>query len=151
MTFAQVNPSNTLRTGLGLALCLNFLWINISEVFRYFVFIMPMMRDAFPDIAGVAPMNISVFLIWGVWDTILVLAATLIPWISFDRFGTSVRHAILAGTGVWATVFVILWLGLWNMNLTTLAIVGVALPLALIEMLGAAFIVMWSKKRAGTI
>ncbi|MEO9516819.1 MAG: hypothetical protein ABJH45_07860 [Paracoccaceae bacterium] len=151
MTFAQVSSPITPRARLGLALCLNFLWINISEVFRYFVFIMPMMRDTFPDIPGVAPMNITVFLIWGVWDTILVLAATLIPWICFDRFGSSLRHAMLVGTGVWATVFVILWLGLWNMNLTTLAIVGVALPLALIEMLGAALIVMWAKKRADTI
>ena len=34
------------------------IWINVSEIFRYFVFVMPMVPD-------VAPVNLSVFLIWG--------------------------------------------------------------------------------------
>ena len=31
-----------------LTLLCNGVWINASEVFRYFAFVMPMMRDAFP-------------------------------------------------------------------------------------------------------
>jgi len=120
------------------ALILNFIWINISEVFRYFVFIMPMMRDAFPMIPDVAPMNLGVFMIWGVWDTILVATATIVPWLVLTVFGMSAKNAVLGGTGVWIGVFGILWLGIFNMNLATPTIVFTALSLAWLEMVVAA-------------
>lgn len=123
------------------ALAVNFIWINLSEVFRYFIFIMPMMRDASHFVPDVAPMNFPVFLIWGVWDTILVLAATILPWMTMITFGASIRNALLAGTGVWLTVFGILWLGLYNMNLATIEILAVALPLAWLEMVIASLVV----------
>jgi hypothetical protein len=125
------------------ALGVNFVWINLSEVFRYFVFILPMMRAAIP---GSAPMDVVVFLIWGVWDTILVLAATGACWLMLARFGPTLRTALLAGTAVWAAIFVILWLGLWNMNLATLPILAVALPLAWIEMVVAALVTRWAMR-----
>ncbi len=125
------------------ALFVNFLWINTSEVFRYFAFVMPMMREAFSMVPGVAPMNVSVFMIWGIWDTILVVAATLLPWMALKVFGASARRAVLYGTGVWMVVFVILWLGLFNMNLATKAVLAIALPLAWVEMVVAALIVWW--------
>lgn len=142
MTDLQTNPPQTvLGAPVARALIANFIWINLSEVFRYFVFVMPMMRDAFPQVTDVAPMNIPVFLIWGVWDTILVAAATLIPFLILERFGNTARHAIFAGVAVWATVFGILWLGLYNMNLATPGILAIALPLSLLEMIVAALIV----------
>ena len=132
----------------GVALFANMIWINLSEVFRYFVFVMPMMREAFPMIPDVAPMSVPVFLIWGVWDTILVLAVCGIAWLAFDRFGTSSNVALLSGTGIWATIFVILWLGLFNMNLATPPILLAALPLAWVEMIVAVYIVRWAKVRS---
>ncbi len=123
------------------AVLANTVWINASEIFRYFVFVMPMMRDAFPGIDNIAPMNIAVFLSWGVWDTILVLVVTLSVWVVIDRFGTSFRTVLGAATGLWLGIFAILWLGLFNMNLATVGIVLVALPLAWIEMAVAALIV----------
>jgi phage shock protein PspC (stress-responsive transcriptional regulator) len=42
------------------------------------------------------------------------------------------------------SIFVILWLGLFNMNLATLKILSIALPLALFELLIAAYIVKWT-------
>lgn len=132
---------------LWLAIGINLIWINLSEVFRYFAFVMPMMREAFPILPDVAPMNIPVFLIWGIWDTILVFAVCLIAWLALDKFGATIRVAILAATGIWATIFVILWLGLFNMNLATPAIVLVALPLAWIEMFVAVMIVRWTMHR----
>ena len=124
-----------------MALLVNFLWINGSEVFRYFAFVMPMMRDAFPMLPDVAPMNVSVFLIWGVWDTILVITATLLPWMAMKVFGASLLRAISYGTGVWMAVFGILWLGLYNMNLAPVNVLAVALPLAWAEMVVASLIV----------
>ncbi|MEM8653029.1 MAG: hypothetical protein AAGF54_21090 [Pseudomonadota bacterium] len=123
------------------------IWINLSEVFRYFAFVMPMMRDAFPVLPEVAPMNIPVFLVWGIWDTILVLSVCMIAWLSLDKFGTSIKSTALIGTGIWASIFVILWLGLFNMNLATPQILLTALPLAWIELVVAVFIVRWSMLR----
>ncbi|SCZ68599.1 hypothetical protein [Epibacterium ulvae] len=130
-----------------MALIANFVWINASEVFRYFAFVMPMMREALPMITDVAPMNIPVFMIWGVWDTVLVLTATLIPWMAMQVFGSSVQRAALYGTGVWMSVFMILWLGLYNMNLATVEVLAIALPMAWLEMVVAALIVWWFTAR----
>lgn len=126
-----------------MALIVNFLWINASEVFRYFVFIMPMMREAFPMVPHVAPMNLPVFLIWGGWDAVLVLTATVLPWMAMQVFGSSALRAVVYGTGVWMSVFVILWVGLFNMNLAPASVLAVALPMAWLEMVVAALIV-WS-------
>ena len=123
------------------ALLVNTVWINASEVFRYFVFVMPMMREALPEVGNVAPMDFVVFASWGVWDTILVIVATSSIWVMYDRFGSELRIALLAATGLWLGIFAILWLGLYNMNLATLEIILIALPLAWLEMFVAALIV----------
>ena len=130
-----------------IAFIINFIWINVSEVFRYFAFVMPMMREAFPMVPDVAPMNLPVFMIWGVWDTILVLTATLLPWMAMKVFGASALRAVLYGTGVWMSVFVILWLGLYNMNMATVDVLAIALLMAWIEMVVAALIVWWFTAR----
>lgn len=132
-----------------IALLVNFIWINASEVFRYFAFVMPMMREAFPGLPDVAPMNLPVFLIWGVWDTIVVIAATVLPWMALKVFGASPLRAAVYGTGVWLTIFVTLWLGLYNMNLAGLAVFAVALPLAWLEMVVASLVVWWFTARDG--
>ena len=130
-----------------MALFVNFIWINASEVFRYFAFVMPMMREAFPMVPDVAPMNLPVFMIWGAWDTILVLTATLLPWMAMKVFGTSALRAVSYGTGVWMSVFVILWLGLYNMNMATAGVLAIALAMAWAEMVIAALIVWWFTAR----
>ena len=124
----------------------NAVWINASEVFRYFVFVMPMMREAFPQVEGIAPMNLPVFAIWGAWDTILVLAVTGFVFLFLDRFGNGLLQAIIAGSLIWTAIFVILWLGLFNMNIATGAILAIALPLSWLEMVVAALIVNWGMR-----
>jgi hypothetical protein len=135
-------PRAPIPRALVLALLANIVWVNASEIFRYFVFVMPMMRDTFAMVPGIAPMNLPVFLVWGIWDTILIIAITGFSWLWLERFGSSARQAVWAGTLVWAAVFVMLWLGLYNMRLATPAILVVALPLAWLEMVVAAMIVL---------
>ena len=135
------------KRAFWLAVLLNFLWINTSEVFRYFAFVMPLMRSALPQIHDVAPMNLPVFMVWGLWDTVLVFAATGLSWVLLERFGPSIRNALYAGSAIWTTVFVILWLGLWNMNLAPTQVILTALPLAWLEMIIAALIVRWAMRR----
>ena len=144
MSTITENPETTRRLApFTMALIVNFIWINVSEVFRYFAFVMPMMREAFPMVPDVAPMSLPVFMIWGVWDTILVLTATFLPWMAMKAFRASVLRAVLCGTGVWMSVFVILWLGLYNMNMATAGVLSIALPMAWGEMVVAALIVWW--------
>ena len=129
------------------AMVVNYVWINISEVFRYFAFVMPMMRKALPGLPNVAPMNVPIFLLWGVWDTILIVTVTVTAWFAMDRFGNSIRVAFRTATGLWIAVFGILWLGLLNMNLATLSVAGVALPLAWLELFVAVLVVRWTIRR----
>ncbi len=145
MNNSTVNPH--FKKALWLALLCNAIWINASEVFRYFVFVMPMMRESLAGVADVAPMSLPVFLIWGVWDTILVCVVTGFIWIALDYFGNKQKIALLAGSGVWLAIFGILWLGLFNMNLATIEILIIALPLSWLEMIVAALIVYhWRSK-----
>jgi hypothetical protein len=111
-----------------------FVWLNVSEVFRYFAFVMPMMRDAMPAVPDVAPMNVTVFMIWGLWDTLLFAVVAVIAWLFHEKFGGGLRNTIAAGTLLWLTIFCIFWLAAYNMNLTVARVPLVALPLAWIEM-----------------
>jgi hypothetical protein len=129
------------------AIVANMLWINASEVFRYFVVLQSMVRRTFPQIPDVAPMNLGIFMIWGVWDTILIFAATFYFWLIFEKFGTHLRIVFFAATSVWATVFILLWLGMLNMNLATVEMLRAMLPMAWFEMLIAALLTRWAMLR----
>jgi len=91
-------------------------------------------------------MSLPIFLSWGVWDTLVLLVVTGFTWMYLDRFGGGARNALVAGTLVWLAIFVVLWLGLFNMNLATARIALTALPLAWIEMAIAALIVDWCRR-----
>lgn len=130
-----------------ITLAINAVWVNASNIFRYFAFVMDGMRAALPEVENVAPMSISVFLIWGVWDTILLLFATGFAWLYLERFGFGVRNALVAGTLFWLGVFGLLWLAIYNMNLATLDVLAVALPFAWLEQIVAALIVDWGMRK----
>lgn len=129
------------RAVLVPVLLANLIWISASEIFRYFVFVMPMMRAALPMVPDIAPMDGWVFLIWGVWDSILWLIVTFFSWMFLVRYGATTGNAVLAGTLLWGVIFVIFWLACLNMNLATPKILATALPLAWAEMVIAALIV----------
>ncbi|WP_420333606.1 hypothetical protein [Roseibium sp.] len=144
----RLQAAHTDSRTLWFALMLNFVWINLSEVFRYFVFVRPMMQKALPTLPDVAPMSVPIFLIWGVWDTILVISVTLIALLALERFGSAPNTVFKVATGIWASIFVILWLGLWNMNLAPHDVLLVALPLAWLEMFVAVHLVAYAMRRA---
>lgn len=123
------------------------LWINVSEVARYFLVVLPMLRDAFPQLDNVAPISWPVAAIWALWDTVLVLSATGFIWIYLDRFGTSHANALKAAVLFWAAAFCLLWVGVNNMGLATPGIAAAALPLALLEMYLTSLIVLWGRRR----
>jgi hypothetical protein len=138
--------SNSMPFRLGqfvVVVLLVSIWINISEVFRYFVIVMPGMREHLNMVPDVAPMDWGVFAIWGVWDTILTLYVVGLAWLFASRFGFRTRVAIAAGTFAWAGFFLLFWVGMYNMRLTTMSLLSMALPLAWLEMVVGAWLAMW--------
>jgi hypothetical protein len=148
MTFASNSDTPTpVMRRFWTAIIANTIWVNISEVFRYFAILRGMMQKAFPQIPNVADMNLPIFMVWGLWDQVLVFAVTGFSWLLLEKFGSGLKIKIGAATAVWATVFVLLWVGFLNMNLATMAIVLAMLPLAWFEMLVATFITAWAMRR----
>jgi hypothetical protein len=130
-----------------LALGLNFIWINVSEVARYFGLVKPMLHDAFPEADHIAAVTPTIFASWMIWDTILILAATGFFWIYLQQFGASFRNVLTASVCFTVTVFGLLWLGVVSMGLAPISFLWAALPLAWLEQLIAAYIVYWSMRR----
>jgi hypothetical protein len=119
------------------------LWVQASEVFRYFVFVMPEFKEFLSALPEVAPMNLSVFSIWGVWDTLLTFCNVFIFWLYAQKFGNNWRSAIAAGTISWLFFFVLFWVGMVNMALAPASLLLITLPLSWIEMVVTSVIASW--------
>ncbi|MFN3213139.1 MAG: hypothetical protein ACE37M_08540 [Henriciella sp.] len=130
-----------------LALGLNFIWINISEVARYFGLVKPMLHDAFPEADHIPAVTPAIFASWIIWDTILILAATGFFWIYLQQFGASIRNVVLGSVCFTVPVFGLLWIGVANVGLAPISFLWAALPLAWLEQLIAAYIVYWAIRR----
>lgn len=116
------------------------MWIHASENVRYFLFVRPMLRDSLSMVPDVAPMNLPVFISWGVWDTMLAAMTVLYYWLYSRVFGASLRSAIIAGTLSWLSSFVFFWHAFANLNLATFADLLVEPPLSWIELVVASVI-----------
>lgn len=116
------------------------IWINVSEVFRYFVFIQPRVQAYFDYQPGIAEIDLPIFAIWGLWDTILTSVLVLAFWIFAQTFGNNNRSVMISATFTWISVFVIFWVATANMGLAAWSILLIALPLSWIEMLGGAWL-----------
>ena len=116
------------------------IWINISEIFRYDVFVVPKMKSFFDNKEGVVGMNLKIFAIWGFWDTLLTAILVFIFWLYSRTFGNSLSSIFTASTLVWLSVFVIFWIATANMGLADWNMLWIALPLSWIEMFVGAFI-----------
>lgn len=115
-------------------------WINISEVFRYFVLVMPRVKSYFQNQSGIAEMDLGIFSIWGFWDTLLTAVLVFIFWLYAKSFGNNNKSVFVSGTLVWLSVFVIFWVATANMGLSNWKILIITLPLSLLEMIVGAWI-----------
>ena len=61
-------------------------------------------------------------------------------WLVAQVFGNNGRSVVVAGLASWIFFFVLFWVGLYNMSLSSLSLASVALPLALFETIVASFI-----------
>ncbi|MEP0392163.1 MAG: hypothetical protein ABJ205_05385 [Erythrobacter sp.] len=142
-------PSEIIERRLFLsALLANFLWINLSEIARYFWVVRPMLHKAFPGQSHVAPMDLPIFALWGIWDMVLILGATAFFWLWHEKFGSHWKQIVIASLGFTITVFGLIWLGVANMGLAPYSLLFVALPLAWVEQCIACYIVAVFHRRA---
>ena len=86
------------------------IWINASEIFRYFLFVMERTKAFFPNKIGVADMDLTIFSIWGIWDTILTAVVVFFFWLFANTFGNNNRSVFISSMIVWVSVFVIFWI-----------------------------------------
>jgi len=116
------------------------IWVNASEVFRYFVFVRPEMHEYLSVVPNVADMNLVIFSIWGLWDTLLTALYVFLFWLCANVFGNNIKSVLISGVMSWCFFFLLFWVGLANMNLSSWGHLLIVLPLALIETLVAAYI-----------
>jgi len=119
---------------------LTSIWINISEVFRYFVFVMPRTKLFFDYKSGIADMDVVIFSIWGIWDTLLTAVLVFVFWLCTIAFKNSNRVILTSSTLVWLAVFVIFWVATANMGMARWDILWITLPLSWLEMIIGAWI-----------
>lgn len=143
-----MQPDRRIPAALRSAFLINFLWINLSEVARYFLVVRPMLHAAFPGDSGVAPMSFVIFAAWGLWDLVLVASATGFFWLWLERFGGGLRQVLIASMAFTLTVFGLLWFAVANMGLAPYAMIFAALPLAWAEQAVACWIVARARSRA---
>lgn len=129
-----------------LALLGNFFWINLSEIWRYFVVVKPMLEAAFPQSTNIAAVTPVIFLSWMVWDTVLIISATGFYLLYLEKFSPRLSHAVTAASAFTITVFGLLWLGVVNMGLVPHHFLWTTLPLAWVEQVVAALIVIWAMR-----
>jgi hypothetical protein len=123
------------------------LWVHASEVFRYFIFVMPKFREFLSVLPDVAPMDLKVFAIWGFWDTLLTVFNVFVFWLYAQQFGSSIRSAMSAGTISWA-FFVLFWIAMVNMALSPTSLLLITLPLSWLEMVVTSMIASWLYERS---
>ena len=132
--------SFSINTFIKIAL-LTSIWIHISEVFRYFILIMPRVKSFFRGKQNVADMNLKIFMIWTFWDTLLAAILVFVFWMYSRIFGNTNKSILIAGTFVWLSVFVIFWIATVNMGLSNWETLTIALLLSWVEMIVGTWIV----------
>lgn len=139
MEIATSKSDMTLKKFIQIAL-LTSIWVNASEVFRYFIIVMPEMKSFLSMVPKVASMNLSIFAIWGVWDTILTMLVVFVYYLYSEKYGRNTASILRAGTISWAFFFLLYWVGTANMNLAQWSFVAIPLSLAWLEMVVASWI-----------
>lgn len=125
----------------------NMIWINASEIWRYFAIVKPMLHDAFTGVEHVGAVTPTIFASWMIWDTILVLSASGFYWLFLSARANTISSAVFAASAFTITVFGLLWLGVVNMGLAPARFLVAVLPLAWVEQVVAALIVWFTLRR----
>jgi hypothetical protein len=123
------------------------LWVNASEIFRYFVIVRAEMQSTLSMVPNVASMGLTIFSIWGIWDTLLTMLTVFLYYLFSEKYGRNFSSVIKSATVSWAFVFVIFWVATANMGLARWQFIPIPLSLALFELIVATFLTDWLFKK----
>jgi len=123
------------------------LWVQASEIFRYFILVIPRVKTFWNDLDTIAHMDIPIFLIWGVWGTVLTGMVVYFFWLYAQVYGNNRKSIWISGILSWMFFFVLFWIGAANMGYSDWSILWITLPLSLIELIVASWIASLLFKR----
>ena len=84
------------------------IWVNISELIRYFAYVRPEMIEYFPSIQNMGEIwNFQILLVWGFFDTLLVVLYVFLFWLSAQVFGNNRKSILISGFMSWSFFFVL--------------------------------------------
>jgi len=128
------------------------IWINISEGFRYFVFVAPRTKAFFKGVPNVAQIDPFIIGVWTFWDMLLSILVVGSFWLFANVFGTTKGSIVLSASFTWTLLFVLFWIATINMGLAKWDMLWIVLPLSWIEMLIAnAIAALLYRKHLNTI
>jgi hypothetical protein len=148
---APMSATTTLKQvdrNFWVALIINFIWINASEIWRYLAVVKPMLHETYPGRADIAPFDLPTFASWSVWDTWLIIAATGFYWLYLNWAGRNIPQALVAATLLTVTIFGLFWLAVVNIGFVPARFLWTAVPLAWVEQALSAIIVRWAMRKA---
>lgn len=134
-----MKSSHSWRSYLWIVL-LTSLWINLSEVLRYFLWVRPNTQAYFAGQTGIAEINTLIFSIWGIWDMLLTASLVFTLWLCVRQFGNNRKAIWIAATHTWLTLFVLFWVATANMGLAPWSSIWITLAWAWLEMVVGAWI-----------
>jgi len=146
METAIIKPAFTIKKFIFISL-LTSIWVNVSEIFRYFVIVRPKLQHYLSMVPNIASIDLKIFSIWGIWDTLLTMLNVFMYYLLAERYGREKSSILYAGTLSWAFFFLLFWIGMPNMSLVNWSFVWLPLTLAWIEMIIASFISDWLFKK----
>jgi len=114
-----------------LAVMLAGVWVNLCEVVRNQVLLLPYWQAHYRDMGLVFPAQPVNAMLWMGWAFLLAGMAFAIS----RRFGLWQTTLL-----VWVMGFVMMWVVIWNLSVLPAGVLPIAVPFTLIEALGAAFI-----------
>jgi len=117
------------------------LWVNASELVRYFGYVRPRMQEYFSYIPQMGKIwDIQILAVWGFWDALITALYVFLFWLCAQVFGNTRKAIVISGVMSWSFVFVLYWVATANMFLAEWSALFVVLPLALLETLVASYI-----------
>jgi hypothetical protein len=107
------------------------IWINISETIRWELIVKSYWIEYYRNLDLVFPIELANNLIWMMWGFLVALVIFIL----------SKKFNLLLTTFIsWISIFVMLWIVLWNINMLPTEILKYVIPLSFIEVLVGAWI-----------
>jgi hypothetical protein len=116
------------------------IWQQASQFARYWFVVKKEMQTNLSIVPNVAIIDIPIFIIWGVWVTLITMLIVFLHYLYIEKYGKSISSILISATISWIFFYVLFWVGMAQMNLARWAFVPYVLVLAWVETVITVFI-----------